>query len=222
MELLLWMWFYDTRWFFNFKVSVNFYRYIWFIPMIINIFLSIFSGYSFFYFNEQENCDLSLRSWLFNRAILSCLVALNILIFMIKIAKVNTKENSYFENAKKIYPAIESSITEFDFWIRRKSLISTPGLILLFLGMLNLFWSYLIINLYLIQNQFSGCNDRLLMVLNVNSIFIFIGSIPLLGLIVFLLLIKLFSFICAFICPGFLKRVGSKFNKNRKLNRNEY
>jgi hypothetical protein len=218
MELLLWMWFYDTRWFFNFKISVNIYRYIWFIPMIINIFLSIFSGYSFFYFNEQENCDMSLKSWLFNRAILSSLVSFNILIFMSKIAKVNGKENSYFENAKKIYPAIEGSITDFDFWIRRKSLISTSGLILLFLGILNLFWSYLIINLYLIQNQFSGCNDRLLMVLNVNSIFIFIGNIPLLGLIIFLLSIKLFSFICAFLCPGFLKTVGRKFNKNMKLN----
>jgi len=123
---------------------------------------------------------------------------------MNKISKVDSKESSYFESAKKIYPALKDTIGEYDFWIRRKSLISTSGVLLLFLGIISLFWSYLMINLYYFENKFASCDATIVNLLNINSFFIFIGNVPLFIVVFILLLIKTTSFISAYICPSCL------------------
>lgn len=203
MELLLWMWFYDPRWFFNFKISVKCYKYAWFVPLFTHILLAILCFY-FLHNSDTPNCEAALKLWLFSRTFFSLLISLNIIFFMNKISSVNKKENSFFENAKKIYPGIKDYMNEYDFWIRRKSLISTPGVLLLFLGIISLFWSYLIINLYYFEKRFFGCDEKILSLLNFNSFLIFIGNVPLFVVIFVLLLIKISSFICAYICPSCL------------------
>ena len=115
-------------------------------------------------------------------------------------------------------------MNQYDFWIRRKSLISTPGILLLFLGIISLFWSYVMINLYYFEDKFKGCNEHILSLVNINSVLIFLGNAPLFIVIIVLLFIKLTSFISAYMCPSFLiytskllspvKMLGNGYTKN--------
>lgn len=203
MELLLWMWFYDSRWFFNFKLSVKCYKHAWFLPLLIHLLLAGLCFY-FLYTSDSPNCDAALKLWLFSRTFFSVLISVNILVFIEKIGTVYNKEHAFFENAKKVYPSVSGAIDNYDYWIRRKSLISTPGVLLLFLGIISMFWSYIIINLYYFENKFAGCDQKILSLLNFNSVLIFVGNFPLLVLIALLVIIKIGSFICAFFCPGCL------------------
>ena len=109
-----------------------------------------------------------------------------------------------FDVPSKIYPELKDKMKQYDFWIRRKSLISTPGILLLFLGLVSLFWSYLIISFYHFQNYYERCDIKIQKLLNIHSFFIIIGNFPLFVILAILLFIKLSSFISAFLCPGFL------------------
>jgi len=203
MELLLWLWFYDTRWFFNLKISVICYKNSWLIPLFLHIFLMVVCLY-YINISATFSCDKSLRLWLYSRTFFSFLISVTIICFMFKISKVYKDENSYFDNAKKIYPALKNNMKQYDFWIRRKSLISTPGILLLILGLISLFWSYLIISFYHFQNYYADCDIKVQKLLSVHSFFIILGNVPLTLIILILIFIKIGSFICAYVCPGCL------------------
>jgi hypothetical protein len=166
---------------------------------------------------DTPNCDTTVKLWLFSRAVFSVLISINILVFIFKVSEVYKKENSFFTNAIKIYPSlemVESTTNQFDYWIRRKSLISTSGVLLLFLGIISLFWSYIIINLYYFEHRLNGCDQNIISLLNFNSILIFTGNVPLFVIIFVLILVKLGSFITAWICPRLTVTLG-KINKGR-------
>jgi len=203
MELLLWLWFYDYRWFFNLKVSVLCYKNAWFIPLFLHISMMSLCLY-YLQISETFSCDRSLKLWLYARTFFSFLISCTIISFKFKIAQIYKKEIDYFENAKRVYPNLSQSMKHYDYWIRRKSLISTPGILLLLLGFISLFWSYLIISFYHFQNYYSSCDMKIQKVLNLHSLAILIGNVPLVLIIVILLFTKLLSLITAFLCPGFL------------------
>lgn len=209
MELLLWLWCYDSSWFFNFKISSAFYLWIWLIPFAINLFLSVSS----IYFIRTE-CEASLRLWLFSRASSSILLCIFNVIFMIKISKVIQKETSFFENAKKIYPAINKNLNKIDFWIRRKSLVSTPGILLLFLGVISLFWSYIMFNFYFVENKFSECDPNVITILNINTYLILIGVIPIFLALLCVILIKITYYFGIHLFPNWFIRVAKCFPPN--------
>jgi hypothetical protein len=187
----------------------------WFIPLFIHILLTSLCFY-LQYNSDTPNCEVSLKLWLFSRACFSLFIAGNILFFILKISWEFKRENSFFERAKKIYPNAEEAISQFDFWIRRKSLVSTPGILLLISGVISLFWSYIIINLYYLQNKFAACDQKVLALLNFNSILIFIGNVPIIVVFFSVLIVKLVSFICAFFCPRVLVKV-SKTCRPKKI-----
>ncbi len=203
MELLLWLWFYDPRWFFNFKISIICYRNAWLIPLFLHMFLMFVCLY-YLQISETFSCDRSLRLWLYSRTFFSFLISVTIVFFKFKILQVYNKEIGYFDNAKKIYPVLNYSMKQYDYWIRRKSLISTPGIILLLLGLISFFWSYLIISFYHFQNYYSKCDVKIQRLLNIHSIFILVGNIPLIAIILILLVMKFSSLVAAFSCPGCL------------------
>jgi hypothetical protein len=203
MELLLWLWFYDPRWFFNFKISIICYKNAWLIPLFLHMFLMFVCLY-YLQISETFSCDRSLRLWLYSRTFFSFLISITIVFFKFKIIKVYNKEIAYFDNAKRIYPILNYSMKQYDYWIRRKSLISTPGILLLFLGLISFFWSYLIISFYHFQNYYSKCDVKIQRLLNIHSLFILVGNIPLIAIILFLLFMKLSSLLAAFACPGLL------------------
>jgi hypothetical protein len=215
MELLLWMWFYDQRWFFNFKLSIKCFRFIWLIPLFVNLLLSVLCFY-FLHYSDKPECHSSLKQWLFSRAFFSFLISINIVVFMGKIYYVNERENSYFENATKIYGPLKELAKKYDYWIRRKSLFSTPGVLMLILGVISMFWSYVIIRFHYIEDKFNNCEERMIKLLNFNSLFILIGNVPVLIVIILLLVVKLGSFIAAFLCPKLLISVAKLCDMRKK------
>ena len=94
MELLLWLWFYDPRWFFNFKISVDCYKNAWLIPLFLHLFLMFVCLY-YLQISETFSCDRSLKLWLYSRTFFSFLLSVTIVFFQVKISKVNRKEKSY-------------------------------------------------------------------------------------------------------------------------------
>ena len=203
MELLLWLWFYDPRWFFNFKISVVCYKNAWLIPLFLHLFLMFVCLY-YLQISETFSCDKSLKLWLYSRTFFSFLISMTIVFFQTKITALYLKETTYFDNAKKIYPVLEYSMKHYDYWIRRKSLISTPGILLLFLGLISLFWSYLIISMYHFQNYYSQCDVKIQRLLNIHSLLITIGNVPLVLVFIILIFMKVGSALFAFTCPDFL------------------
>jgi hypothetical protein len=211
MELLLWLWFYDPRWFFNFKISIICYKNAWLIPLFLHMFLMLVCLY-YLQISETFSCDRSLRLWLYSRTFFSFLISITIVFFKFKILKVYKKEIGYFDNAKKIYPVLNHSMRQYDYWIRRKSLISTPGILLLCLGLISFFWSYLIISFYHFQNYYSKCDVKIQRLLNLHSLFTLIGNLPLILIICFLIVMKFSSLVAAFTCPGCLINVSKCFS----------
>lgn len=204
MELLLWMWLYDSRWFFNYKVSIKLYKWIWSIPLLMHLIISILGLYDLFQERNNYTCENSLKIWLLCRIFFSLILSLNIMVFMHKISSSYLKENSFFENAKRVFPYLNEYNNDYDFWIKRNSLISTSGIFLLILGFISLFWSYLIMNMYFYENKFMKCgefNDNLL---KLNSIFVFIGNIPLILVVIILISVKFIVLSSAFLCPNLL------------------
>lgn len=214
MELLLWLWFYDPRWFFNFKISILCYKNSWSIPLFLHFFLMFVCLY-YLTISETFLCDKSLRLWLYSRVFFSFLISVTIIFFTSKISKVWEKEISYFDNARKVYPILSYSMKQYDYWIRRKSLISTPGLLLLFFGLISLFWSYLIFSFYNFQNYYSNCDIKIQKLLNMHSLFIIIGNAPLLVVFAIMMSMKLGSLVMAYLCPEFLISI-SKLCSTRK------
>ena len=203
MELLLWLWLYDPRWFFNLKINIKLYRNSWLLPLSINLINAFVSSY-YIKFSEESACESTLRLWLITRILFSVLIIINILFFIYKITITDKKERIHFENAKKVYPDIVENMNEYDYWIRRKSLISTSGVLLLFLGMISLFWSYVIIKLYYVDNQFSKCNIQLITFIKFYAFTVFLTNFPVMLMFLLLISVKLGSFICAYTCPAFL------------------
>lgn len=202
MELLLWLWFYDTRWFFNLKISITCYKNAWLIPLFLNTFLMIICIY-YFQLPEVYFCDKSLKLWLYTRTFFSFLISFTIIFFMMKIIDVNKKEQSAFETPIKIMPILENNMKQYEFWIRRKSLLSTPGILLLFLGLVSLFWSCLIVGFNHAEHIYK-CDSQIMNLLTTHSIFIIAGNSPIALIFVTMVAIKLSCFISAFLCPNFL------------------
>ncbi len=127
---------------------------------------------------------------------------------MIKISQIHTKENSFFQNARKVFPHLNDA-NDYEYWIKRNSLISTPGIFLLILGLISLFWSYLIIKMIYFENSFIdyGLFKEMLLL---NCLFIFIGNVPLFIVFTIMISVKVTSFLIAFICPSFSIRYSVK------------
>jgi hypothetical protein len=135
---------------------------------------------------------------------------------MIKIYNVYLREKSYFENAIKVYAPLKETTKKYDYWIRRKSLISTPGVLMLMLGLISMFWSYVIIRFYYFEDKFSQCDPKMIALLNINSFFILFGNVPILFIILTLILVKVGSFITAFLCPNLLISVAKLCDTRKK------
>ena len=214
MELLLWLWFYDTRWLFNFKVSIILYKNAWLIPLFLHVFLMIVCLY-YLQIAQTFSCDQSLRLWLYTRTFFSFLLSITIIFFMIKISEVNKKEQGAFETPAKIMPSLKNNMNQYEFWIRRKSLLSTPGILLLFLGLVSLFWSLLIISLYHFQSYYFQCEVKIQRLLNTHSFIIILGNSPLLIIFLIMLMIKVSSLVSAFLCPNVLISISKMCSKKK-------
>ena len=214
MELLLWLWFYDTRWLFNFKMSLTCYKNIWLIPLLLHSLVITICIY-YLQLSSTFSCDKSIRMWLYTRTFFSALISATIVFFMIKINKVFEKEKKSFETPIKIMPYLENNMSQYDFWIKRKSLLSTSGILLLFLGLVSLFWSCMIISFYYYQDYYLSCEVKIQKLLNIHSIFIIVGNAPLALILAIMLIVKISCLIAAFLCPNILISFSKFFTKEK-------
>lgn len=199
MELFLWLYFWDNRFFFNLKVPVRIYKYSWFVPLFVHSIL-IFVGVYYLDISSNFKCVESLKLWLYHRIVLSFLICLNMIIFMIKISQAYDRETAYFSKARQAYPILKDTIHEYDYWIRRNCLFSTSGVLLLIQGLISFFWSYMIAALYK-DHYYDSCDTRVQQVLNAHSYFIWYGNVILLVILCSMVFIKLLFFGMAKIYP---------------------
>jgi hypothetical protein len=144
MELLLWLYLFDNRWFFSLSIPLYIYKLFWLYPLTIHVIEFLISLDDLSISAVNDSLDL-IKTLIYNRCIFSFLISLNIMLFLKKISTEHEKENYHIHQGKKAYPILKTRINEPDFWIRRNSLLSRTGLFLLFLGFVSLIWSYQII-----------------------------------------------------------------------------
>ena len=214
MELLLWLYFYDNRWFFNVKVPVKIYKYIWILPILLHSLL-VSIGVYYLEISDDFRCDESLRIWLYHRIVFSFLICLNMIFFILKISQAYDKENNYFEKARKALPILNNSIHEYDYWIRRNSLFSTPGVLLLFQGFISFFWSYMISALYK-EHYYHTCGKNLQQILNYHSKSIWYGNLILIIVCTLMCCIKVFFFLISVTHPEILVKLSLLLHKKSK------
>jgi hypothetical protein len=129
---------------------------------------------------------------------------INIVLFMNKISKIYGEELNFLERSKKIFPILKGQQNKLDFWVRRESIRGFYGVLLLILGIVSLAWSFLIISFYHSHQVYKNCDLIIRKMLDVHSMFIFLGNIPIVVLFFSLITVKTFSFISTFTCPDLL------------------
>jgi len=226
MELLLWIFFYDPKWFFFSKASIKSFKFSWFIPLLIHLIFVSYCCYVLFItkfrnkhhliiindlFNE---CGTYLKLWIYSRIFFSVFIALNLLHFKFSIDKIEHKEKSFFNNAISIFPGLQKNTEHYNYWIIRKSINKSSGISLLLLGIISFLWSFSMINFTYMENKFQGCEYQLILTINLISILIFLSNIPILILLFFKILLKVNSYFCSYLCPKMLIWFSRLYNHN--------
>lgn len=200
MELFLLLWFYDNRWFFNLKISILCFKNSWIIPLFLHAFLMTICIY-YLCLHSSVDCEANLRAWLIGHSFFSFLLVLNIVLFMKKITEIYDKERSFLEHTKKIYPVMRGEQNKLDLWVRRESIRSCNGKTLMILGLISLSWSLLLLGFYRSKQVYKNCDIIIRKMLDMHSMFIFFGNMPIIILFLSFLTVKTFSFVSTYLCP---------------------
>jgi len=226
MELLLWLFSYDPRWFFYSKISLKTFKYFWFIPLLCHFVFVSYCGYvSIIYkFSNKNNpiiiddifseCENFLKLWIYSRICFSFLISLALLLYQTKISNLENKEKSFFNDAESIFPILNKNSNNLDYWLIRKSIMSTVGKTILILGIISFLWSCAMLNFHYLENKFQGCEYDIIVTINFVSILIFIGNIPMLVLLFFIIILKVNAFFCAYLSPKLLRWVSAKYTRS--------
>lgn len=214
MELLLWFWLYDHRWFFNTRPDLTNYKYILSIPFLLNIgvafvIISTVTGHDIL-----DICHPRLVVWMYSRSVLCVLMSIILIAFIMKIHFKEKQEKEYFKNAIKIYPEIKSALDDYDYWIKEQSLISTPGLILLVLASVSYFWSVIMFKFLFLDDKIVYCHESILYLIKYDSVLSMLGNIPLIIVLVSMFVIKISSLVIANTCPRLLRCCSNVISKN--------
>jgi len=229
MELLLWLYLYDDRWFFNLKLPTKIYKFLWLLPIFTH-FMLLSAGVYYLNFVDDFQCAKSLKMWIYHRTFFSILMIINIIIFMMKIQTLLEKEKVHINNSTKIFnyhPENHLNSLSFDqiylsFWVRRNALVSTSGILLLIQGLISIYYSYMIKNLITSQ-YFRSCDYKIQKALSLHSYSIYYTNNLLLSIIFIMLAIKIFHFVMGMYFPRkyavFMKALAKIYkNKFFKLN----
>lgn len=211
MELLIWFWLLDSRWFFDFELSIKNFRKLIVLPIITNFTIGCFILYllfELFYLEINHNlepCNNRLILWIYSR-LLICIMIILISSSLIYISfQREKKEKKYFEHVKNLNIHIAESIDRYDFWIKRKCLLSTPGVIYCLISFLIIFWSLLVMKLFYIDKaDVSECPSILIILVQVDSIFCFVTNLPIFLAFLSFFLIKITSALLALFWPSAL------------------
>jgi hypothetical protein len=221
MELLLWLYLFDSRWFFKLNIPLDIYKLLWLIPLTMHLIEFIISLYDLG-ISSNHHCLDSIKTWLYNRCIFSLLISLNIFFFVKKISHEYEKENNHIQQGKKAYPILKTRINEHDFWIRRNSLLSRTGMFLLFQGFVSFVWSFLIIKQFSKENhQFGPCDVNIQHIISAHSYFILYANFLLFCVFASMVTIKIIFNILGHYFPHAFVKI-SKLCYRKKSNIRKY
>lgn len=210
MELLLWFWLNDPRWFFNLEISIVSFRRIIFVPILSNLIILLLIVYTYQYYEANENnCNRNLIVWLLSRALINILIIVVCSILILKAYKTEVKEKMKFKNICKINKYVKKSIDEYDYWIKQKCLFSTIGILFLILSLVIVFWACMLSRMVFLNN--ASCIWNYMLIIKIDIGFTLISNFPVALAFVSLFVCKIFSLIFAFVCPGFLAKLSKIF-----------
>lgn len=207
MELLLWLYLYDNRWFFNLRLPTKLHKFLWAFPIFIH-FMLLSAGVYYLNFVDDYQCTKTLKMWIYHKTFFSILMIINIIIFLMKIQTLLQKEKSHIEESTKIFnyhPQNHLNTLGFEqnylsFWVRRNALTSTSGVLLLIQGFTNIYYSYLIKSLITSQ-YFRSCDYKIQRALCLHSHSIFYSNLLIFSVIAAMIFIKVFHFIMGMYFP---------------------
>lgn len=205
MELLLWLWFYDPKFFFSVKTSIQFYKNSIILPTLIHIFICFISLY-YLYLTEFYHCDEAFFLWQTFKIFFSFIFLLVLFFFRQEIINYEKKEKAYYSKAKKIYPQSSSVIEKADYWIKRHTLVSNMGIMFLFLSVISISSSMLILAIYSFNPTYI-CDMKLKNILYFHAIFILVTNSPLAFSCFCMFFTKAIPAILTFTCPTLLMKI---------------
>lgn len=216
MELLFWLWFYDSRWFLNINPGMHKSKLILLLPLIYHIYIVIVS---LIYFNNSALCSDLLQQLIKIKFVLSLSMIICVIKFIQLIGySIKEEEDSLKFRAKALYSLIKDQSEALnDRNIRTRCLESFQGVLLLILSIFEVIISIVITKgIRFKQSDWSFCPKDIALV-NRSSIFAitFFAPIVLIPLVGFW--IKLASLISVYICPQYAKQINMLLdNRKRK------
>lgn len=207
MELLLWLYLYDNRWFFNLKLPSKIIKFLWAIPIFIH-FMLLSAGVYYLNFVDDYQCTKTLKMWIYHKTFFSILMIINIIIFLMKIQTLLQKEKQQIEESTEIFnyhPQNNLNTLSFEqnylsFWVRRNSLVSTSGILLLIQGFTSIYYSHLIKRLITSQ-YFRSCDYKIQKALSLHSHSTFYGNLLIILIMAVMIFIKVFHFVMGMYFP---------------------
>lgn len=198
MEILLWMCFYDSRWFFGINIPLKVLKYLWFIPLFVNLFLVCLGVYHLV-LNSISECSTLLTALLYFGICSSLLIGINLIIIIFKIKAALIKDLTEHSEIQKFFPNMIRS-EEYDHLIRREVMLARSGLILLLQGLINFIYSC-VIPVVNKTNYTAYCDVLFKYDLSLFFIFLFYVNLYVFMLFILMMGTKIISHLMANICP---------------------
>lgn len=155
-------------------------------------------------------CREARNDWLYYDIIISIIICLSIIVFLKQISYEYKKESLHVEQGKKAYPILKLKIHEHDFWIRRNSLWSIPGVIVLILGIFSFLRSLLIV--YKLST-YTICDSYLTKFKHAHGYFTFFSCVFILIVFGVLIAIKLIFIILGQFFPKALIKISELYHR---------
>ena len=188
MEVLLWLWLYNSTFLFNIKSTLQFFKNIWILPIVTHIFVCFVTLY-YLHLSAKYKCDESFRIWQTLKFFLSFLFMALLFVFKYVISSFESEMKTHLQKISKIQDNIKRSIDNCGTIIKRKTLTSPFGMLILFFGGIYFFGSFFIVVIYTYDNK-NICDDKLKNILKYHSMFVLITNAPLIVSCVVLLFTK--------------------------------
>lgn len=220
MEILLWLYLYDDRWLLKIKFPARIYKLLWLIPTLIHLLLLSVGIYCLNY-SDDSKCTNTIKNWIYYSAIFSIFIITNIMVFIFKIHTLLENEKSQINERHKYFNnSLILEKSNLSFWVRRNSLFSKPGILLLIQGFISLYYSFFLKILFC-EESLGTCDYRFQRALKIHFFAIYQTNILILFVLFSMVLIKIFHFIMGMFFPRkyamYMKFCGKFFFTKKKI-----
>jgi len=202
METVTWLWLYDKRWMFGCKAP-NLLK-IWAAPLFFNaLFLGSLLYYSYYYRDDTSNpCYSKFRVWIDFRTYLLIALVIDLTWIWLKASKkIETEDHKLGIHHK----ANINTAKKYNYWLRRRLVISYSGLMMLMLGVMNWIWTFYGMNLmYYNPHGLDQCGMIQQNIVWGNLVLTGIFSFPIIWILFWMIIIKSICLVLSVVWPSAL------------------